>query len=117
MADVAGTCAASATRSLVLSVRDAVFFADSRFSRDASLASGKTRDFFKTKLLDAARVALAATFILWIVASALSSLVSVARFLGWNTARYAADVLEPLSDAAPAAVAESVAKSGWWGKV
>ena len=115
MADVAGTCAASATRSLVLSVRDAVFFADSRFSRDA-FASGKTRDFFKTKLLDAARVALAATFILWIVASALSSLVSVARFLGWNTARYAADVLEPLSDAAPAAVAERVAKSGWWGK-
>ena len=118
VADVAGTCAASATRSLVLSVRDAVFFADSRFTRDA-FVSGKTgRDFFKTKLLDAARVALAATFILWIVASALSSLVSVAQFLGWNTGViYAADVLEPLSDAGNAAVAESVAKSGWWGKV
>jgi hypothetical protein len=117
VADVAGTCAASATRSLVLSVRDAVFFADSRFTRDA-FVSGKTgRDFFKTKLLDAARVALAATFILWIVASALSSLVSVAQFLGWNTGViYAADVLEPLSDAGNAAVAESVAKSGWWGK-
>ena len=119
VADVAGTCAASATRSLVLSVRDAVFFADSRFTRDASFVSGKTgRDFFKTKLLDAARVALAATFILWIVASALSSLVSVARFLGWNTGViYAADVLEPLSDAGNAAAAESAAKSGWWGKV
>ena len=118
VADVAGTCAASATRSLVLSVRDAVFFADSRFTRDA-FVSGKTgRDFFKTKLLDAARVALAATFILWIVASALSSLVSVAQFLGWNTGViYAADVLEPLSDAGNAAVAESAAKSGWWGKV
>ena len=120
VADVAGTCAASATRSLVLSVRDAVFFADSRFTRDA-FVSGKTgRDFFKTKLLDAARVALAATFILWIVASALSSLVSVAQFLGWNTGViYAADVLEPLSDAGNAAVAESAAKSGslWWGTV
>jgi hypothetical protein len=47
----------------------------------------------------------------------LSSLVSVAQFLGWNTGViYAADVLEPLSDAGNAAVAESVAKSGWWGK-
>jgi hypothetical protein len=118
VADVAGTCAASATRSLVLSVRDAVFFADSRFTRDAFVSGKTNRDFFKTKLLDAARVALAATFILWIVASALSSLVSVAQFLGWNTGViYAADVLEPLSDAGNAAVAESAAKSGWWGKV
>jgi hypothetical protein len=117
VADVAGTCAASATRSLVLSVRDAVFFADSRFTRDAFVSGKTNRDFFKTKLLDAARVALAATFILWIVASALSSLVSVAQFLGWNTGViYAADVLEPLSDAGNAAVAESAAKSGWWGK-
>ena len=105
-ADVAGTCAASATRSFVLSVRDAVFFVDSREKR----GFGK-RDAFKAKAADAARVALAAVFLLWITASALASLVAVARFLGWNTAQVAADALE-LRDVAPAA--EQVVKSGWW---
>lgn len=105
-ADVVGTCAASATRSFVLSVRDAVFFVDSREKR----GFGK-RDAFKAKAADAARVALAAVFILWITASALASLVAVARFLGWNTARVGVDALE-LRDVAPAA--EQVVKSGWW---
>ena len=105
-ADVAGTCAASATRSFVLSVRDAVFFVDSREKR----GFGK-RDAFKAKAADAARVALAAVFLLWITASALASLVAIARFLGWNTAQVAADALE-LRDVAPAA--EQVVKSGWW---
>jgi hypothetical protein len=54
---------------------------------------------------------LAAVFLLWITASALASLVAVARFLGWNTAQVAADALE-LRDVAPAA--EQVVKSGWW---
>jgi hypothetical protein len=105
-ADVVGTCAASATRSFVLSVRDAVFFVDSREKR----GFGK-RDAFKAKAADAARVALAAVFILWITASALASLVAVARFLGWNTAQVGVDALE-LRDVAPAA--EQVVKSGWW---
>lgn len=108
-ADVVGTCAASATRSFVLSVRDAVFFVDSREKRGSGF--GK-RDAFKAKAADAARVALAAVFILWITASALASLVAVARFLGWNTARtVGVDALE-LRDVAPAA--EQVVKSGWW---
>ena len=105
-ADVVGTCAASATRSFVLSVRDAVFFVDSREKR----GFGK-RDAFKAKAADAARVALAAVFLLWITASALASLVAVARFLGWNTAQVGVDALE-LRDVAPAA--EQVVKSGWW---
>ena len=108
-ADVAGTCAASATRSLVLSVRDAVFFVDSRgFRRDGE---GK-RDALVAKAADAARVALATLFLLWIVASLTASLVSVARFLGWNTARYAAE-LPGVQDVAP--VAARGVKSGWWG--
>ena len=106
-ADVAGTCAASATRSFVLSVRDAVFFVDSREKR----GFGK-RDAFKAKAADAARVALATLFLLWIVASLTASLVSVARFLGWNTARYAAE-LPGVQDVAP--VAARGVKSGWWG--
>ena len=57
------------------------------------------------------RVALAAVFILWITASALASLVAVARFLGWNTAQVGVDALE-LRDVAPAA--EQVVKSGLW---
>jgi len=109
-ADVVGTCAASATRSFVLSVRDAVFFVDSREKRGSGF--GK-RDAFKAKAADAARVALAAVFILWITASALASLVAVARFLGWNTARtVGVDALERALDVAPAA--EQVVKSGWW---
>ena len=109
-ADVAGTCAASATRSLVLSVRDAVFFVDSRGSRRDH--SESKRDAFKAKAADAARVALAALFLLWIVASLTASLVSVARFLGWNTVRYPAELQELTPDAVAAATRG--VERGWW---
>ena len=106
VADVAGTCAASATRSLVLSVRDAVFFVDRRGGR-------KDGDEHSTyaRINDLARFAFAVLFIAWITASLLSSFLAITQTIfGWQGGyANAGTVMEELSN-----IPETGgAKTGW----
>jgi hypothetical protein len=117
VADVAGTCAASATRSFVLSIRDAVFFVDAR-DREGRKSSFRGAYGY---LHSISRAAFATIFVFWIVASALASVASVVQFFGWNTVTQHGVTPETglldfvNAEVLPEATAGNAAKGGWWG--
>ena len=111
IAEVAGTCTASATRSLVLAVRDCVFFVETRDPKNGA------RGVYAATGIAALRAMISVVFVVWLMASAYASVcaagASAARlagaFAGGGAAEAAAE--------AAAAAAEGAASAGrWWGR-
>ena len=99
VADVFGVCAASATRSFVLSIRDAVFFVDS---------PRKNSDGKASWVCELVRFAVAVLLISWIALSLLHSLASICETLFGSRAFLNAPGAE-FND-----VAETLGKTGRW---
>ena len=72
-AEVAGTCTASATRSLVLAIRDCVFFVETRDPKNGA------RGVYAATGIAAFRAAISVVFIVWLMASAYASLCAAGR--------------------------------------
>ena len=108
IAEVAGTCAASATRSLVLAIRDCVFFVETRDPKNGA------RGVYAATGIAVLRAMISAVFVVWLMASAYASVcaagASAARLAGAFAGGGAAE-------AAAEAVAEGAASAGrWWGR-
>ena len=76
IAEVAGTCTASATRSLVLAIRDCVFFVETRDPKNGA------RGVYAATGIAAFRAAISVVFIVWLMASAYASLCAAGAAVG-----------------------------------
>ena len=131
IAEVAGTCCASATRSLVLAARDVVFFVDTRPAA-RRVDEGEEEDghrggvsfggMFRVARVprltaaNAVRVAIAAVLVLWLVQALHAACAAVVGIVGFGSE----DAIEAAQAAAAKAgggeTAASASKAlGWWG--
>jgi ABC-type arginine transport system permease subunit len=129
--EVAGTCCASATRSLVLAARDVVFFVDTRPAA-RRVDEGEEEDghrggvsfggMFRVARVprltaaNAVRVAIAAVLVLWLVQALHAACAAVVGIVGFGSE----DAIEAAQVAAAKAgggeTAASASKAlGWWG--
>ena len=108
IAEVAGTCTASATRSLVLAIRDCVFFVETRDPKNGA------RGVYAATGIAAFRAAISVVFVVWLMASAYASLCAAGAAAAGLVSAFSGG--EGAEAAARAVTEGATSAERWWGR-
>ena len=108
IAEVAGTCTASATRSLVLAIRDCVFFVETRDPKNGA------RGVYAATGIAAFRAAISVVFVVWLMASAYASLCAAGAAAAGLASAFSGG--EGAEAAARAVTEGATSAERWWGR-